>query len=235
MTLPEQSGSRGLHPRKSQKEERKTSTLEEISQGVIEGDKDRVEELTRKALAEGTGAAEILNGGLLAGMDVVGQRFGEGDVFIPEVLYSAKAMSASMAVLKPLLLGEAAVRKGTVILGTVKGDIHDLGKNLVGIMLTAAGFEVIDLGVDVPPQRFSKAIADRRPDVVGLSAMLTMTMPAMQTTLEELDRAGLRTQVKTIIGGATVTQRYADEIGADGYAKDALSAVVRVRELLNLG
>jgi 5-methyltetrahydrofolate--homocysteine methyltransferase len=193
-----------------------------------------VEELTRGALGESISAAEILNGGLLAGMDVVGQRFGEGELFIPEVLYSAKAMSAGMEVLKPLLLGQASLRQGTVILGTVKGDIHDLGKNLVGVMLTAAGFEVIDLGVNVPPQKFSEAVAEKRPEVVGLSALLTMTMPAMKTTLEELDRAGLRSQVKTIIGGATVTQRYADEIGADGYAKDALSAVTKVRELLNL-
>lgn len=193
-----------------------------------------MEELTRGALGESISAAEILNGGLLAGMDVVGQRFGEGELFIPEVLYSAKAMSAGMEVLKPLLLGQASLRQGTVILGTVKGDIHDLGKNLVGVMLTAAGFEVIDLGVNVPPQKFSEAVAEKRPEVVGLSALLTMTMPAMKTTLEELDRAGLRSQVKTIIGGATVTQRYADEIGADGYAKDALSAVTKVRELLNL-
>lgn len=209
-------------------------TLEELARGIIEGDRNRVEELTRAALAEGISAAEILDDGLLVGMDVVGQRFGEGDMFIPEVLYSAKAMSASMEALKPLLLGEAALRRGTIVLGTVKGDIHDLGKNLVGIMLTAAGFEVIDLGVDVPPQRFSEAVAENRPDVVGLSALLTMTMPAMKTTLEELDRAGLRSQVKTIVGGATVTQRYADEIGADGYAKDALSAVAKVRELLKL-
>jgi len=218
----------------AEKEGPKTGTLDQVAQGVIDGDQDGVEELTREALAQGTSAADILNHGLLAGMDVVGQRFGDGDMFIPEVLYSARAMSASMEILKPLLVGEAASRKGTVVLGTVKGDIHDLGKNLVGIMLTAAGFEVIDLGIDVPPQAFVQAVADKKPGVVGMSALLTMTMPAMQATLEALDTAGLRSQVKTIVGGATVTQRYADEIGADGYAGDALSAVAKVRELLGL-
>ena len=193
-----------------------------------------MEELTRLALDEGVVANEILSKGLLAGMDVVGERFKQGDMFIPEVLYSAKAMTGGMELLKPLLAGDSSSRMGKVILGTVKGDIHDLGKNLVGIMLTCAGFEVVDLGVDVPPQRFCEAVSEEKAQLVGMSAMLTMTMPAMKVTIEELKKAGLGTQIKTIIGGATVTQRYADEIGADGYAKDAPSAMAAVKELLGL-
>ena len=208
--------------------------LEVITQSLIEGEKDKVEELTRLALDDGISVEQILNEGLTGGMNIVGERFKQADMFIPEVLLAAKAMKAGTDILAPLLLGTRFQNSAKVVLGTVKGDIHDLGKNLVGIMLSGAGFEVIDLGVNVPPQKFIEAAAEKEAQLVGLSALLTVTMPAMKDAIEELRKAGLETQVKTMIGGAPVTRQYADEIGADGYAKDAPSAVAKAKELLKL-
>jgi len=208
--------------------------LGDIGQSLIEGQKDKVKELTQLALAEGIGVTEILNKGLIGGMNTVGERFKQAEMFIPEVLMAAKAMAAGMDILTPLLLDTGSHTLGKVVMGTVKGDIHDIGKNLVGVMLRGAGLEVIDIGVDVPPQKFIEVAVGKKARLIGMSAMLTVTMPSMKDTIEELKKAGLETQIKTMIGGATVTQRYANEIGADGYARDASSAVDKAKELLRL-
>jgi 5-methyltetrahydrofolate--homocysteine methyltransferase len=215
------------------KEEEMTK-LEEMAESLIEGQDDKVAELTKMALAEGIGATEILNKGLVTGMNVVGARFKEADIFIPEVMLAAKAMTAGMEILQPLLVGSDSQSMGKVILGTVSGDVHKIGKNLVGIMLTGAGFEVIDLGEGVPPQKFIETVVGEKASLIAMSALLTLTMPVMKETIEELKEAGLENQVKTLVGGATVNQEYADEIGADGYAPDAVSAVQKAKELLNL-
>lgn len=155
-------------------------------------------------------------------------------MFIPEVLLAAKAMTAAMDILKPLMLSAGVQSTGSIVLGTVKGDIHEIGKNLVGVILSGAGFEVIDLGIDVPPQKFIEAAVREKAQLIGMSALLTVTMPSMKDTIDELKKAGLETEIKTMIGGAVVTQRYADEIGADGYAPDAPSALAKAKELLGL-
>ena len=208
--------------------------LEEIFQNLIEGQKDKVEELTRLALAEGISVTQLLKEGLIGGMDIVGERFKQAEMFIPEVLLAAKAMNAGMNILKPLLLSTDFQTVGRVVLGTVKGDIHEIGKNLVGIMLSGGGFEVTDLGENVPPQKFIEVAMEKKAQLIGMSALLTVTMPFMKDTIAELGKAGLETRIKAMIGGATVTQKYADEIGADGYAPDAVSAVQKAKELLNL-
>ena len=208
--------------------------LEELAQNLIAGHRDKVEELTRLALAEGISTIEILDKGLMSGMNVVGERFKQAEMFVPEVLLAAKAMTAGTNILKPLLAGTGFQNLGCVVLGTVKGDIHEIGKNLVGIMLTGAGFEVVDLGSNVPSQKFIEVAVEKKALLIAMSALLTVTMPAMEDTIEQLKSSGLETQIKTMIGGAIVTQQYADEIGADGYAPDAPSAVVRAKELLKL-
>jgi 5-methyltetrahydrofolate--homocysteine methyltransferase len=167
-------------------------------------------------------------------MNEVGRRFKNNEFYVPEVLIAARAMHAAMDVLKPLLAASDVQPVGTVVIGTVKGDLHDIGKNLVAMMLEGGGFNVIDLGVDVSPEKFLQAVREHKPNIVGLSALLTTTMPAMKTTIEALKEAGVRDQVKVIIGGAPVTQRFADEIGADGYAPDAASAVDVARQLLGI-
>jgi 5-methyltetrahydrofolate--homocysteine methyltransferase len=203
--------------------------LEQIAQKLYEGDEEAVAELTQEALNQGTGAPEILSGGLIAGMDVVGRDFKAGDLFVPEVLIAARAMSAGMRVLRPLLAESDAPRAGRFLVGTVKGDLHDIGKNLVKMMIEGAGFETIDLGTDVEPQAFVEAVREHQPDIVGMSALLTTTMTNMRTTIEALEEAGLRDQVKVLIGGAPVTSAFSEQIGADGYAPDAASAVDRAR------
>lgn len=208
--------------------------LEALSKSLIEGQKAKVQEIIRMALAEGITASEILNKGLLGGMNVVGERFRQAEMFIPEVLLAAEAMEGGMEILKTALVGTDYKCKGKIVLGTARGDIHDVGKNLVGIMFNGAGFEVIDLGVNVPSERFIEVARREKAQLIGISALLTITMPNMKNTIEELNKAGLKNKVKTIVGGATVTQRYADEIGADGYAPDASSAVNKVKELLGL-
>jgi 5-methyltetrahydrofolate--homocysteine methyltransferase len=204
--------------------------LSQISTAIIEGDFNRITDLTEDALDDGSSAEEILNNGLMPGMDHVGVEFRAGNMFVPEVLRSARSMQASMNILKPLLAESGAKRAGKVLLGTVKGDLHDIGKNLVGMMCEGAGFEVKDLGKDIGPEDFVKAVKEFEPDIVGMSALLTTTMRAMESTIKALEEAGVRDRVKIMIGGAPVTQSFADQIGADGYASNAASAVELAKE-----
>ena len=198
--------------------------LEKISTAIIEGDLDEIRDLTEEALDEELGAQEILDNGLMAGMDYVGVEFKAGNMFVPEVLRSARAMQQAMDILKPLLAEAGVKMVGKVLLGTVKGDLHDIGKNLVGMMCEGAGFEVKDLGKDVAPDAFVEAVKEYEPDVVGMSALLTTTMRAMESTIKVLEEAGVRDKVKIMIGGAPVTQAFSDQIGADGYASNAAAA-----------
>jgi 5-methyltetrahydrofolate--homocysteine methyltransferase len=198
--------------------------FEQMAQLVIEGEVQKVGELTRKAVDEGSEPLEIINQGLMAGMNVVGERFKAGDMFVPEVLMSAKAMGAGMEIVKPLLVGGQMESRGRVMIGTVKGDLHDIGKKLVGMIMESAGMEVVDLGIDVAPEAFAEAVKERKPDVLGMSALLTTTMLAMKDTIEVLEEQGLRGGVKVIVGGAPVTADFAKEIGADGWAPDAVTA-----------
>ncbi len=209
--------------------------LPAITENLRRGEAAKVAELVQKGLDDGLSWDVILNQGLFAGMEVVGKLFREEEMYIPEVLMAAKAMNAGIKVLEPLMAEAGGGKKiGKVVLGTVKGDIHNLGKELVGIMLKGAGFEVIDIGVDVPSEKFVEAAISEKAQLVGMSALITTTMPYMRTTIEALEKAGLKGQVKTIIGGACVTQQYADEIGADGYSEDAGAAIEKAKELLGL-
>lgn len=211
-----------------------SDSLKEIMENVIKGKADRVKELTQIALNEEIQVQDIFNDGLIRGMGVVGERFKKNEIFIPEVLLSGQAMKAGMNILKPLLSETGVQPLAKVAIGTVKGDVHDIGKSLVAMMMEGAGLEVMDLGVDVAPERDLEAVRKDRVKLIGMSALLTTTMAAMNATLEVLEEAGLRNQVKTLIGGAPVTQDYADEIGADGYAPDAASGVEKAKELLAL-
>jgi len=205
--------------------------LQQISECLQRGEHEKVADLTQEAIDAGTSAAQILNEGLLAGMDVVGRRFGAHEIFLPEVLLSARAMTAGVNLLKPLLIAEEVPSLGKVVIGTVKGDLHDIGKNLVGIMLEGAGFEVIDLGSDVPPERFVETAQSEGATVVGLSALLTTTMTGMRDVVELVRSRGLQDTVKVIVGGAPLSRSFADDIGADAYGFDAANAVERIREL----
>ncbi|MEJ2551617.1 MAG: corrinoid protein [Anaerolineales bacterium] len=209
-----------------------SETLVKIGEKLYAGDEDAVAQLTQNALDEGLTPGQVLQGGLLKGMERVGVDFRDGDLFVPEVLIAARAMHAGMDVLKPLLTEADAPSAGKVVLGTVAGDLHDIGKNLVAMMLEGGGFEIVDLGINLPPERFIEAIREHEPDVVGLSALLMSTMPAMQKTIAAIAEQGLRDRAKIIVGGAPVTQVFADEIGADGYAPDAAMAVELTRSLL---
>lgn len=209
-----------------------TSILEQITERLYAGEDEAVAELTEKALDEGMSAEKVLKGGLLAGMDQVGVDFRSGDLFVPEVLIAARAMHAGMNILRPLLVESGVPSSGKVVLGTVKGDLHDIGKNLVGMMLEGGGFEIVDLGTDVPSEKFVEAVITEQPDLVGMSALLTTTMPSMKDTIEALEETGVREQVRVMIGGAPVTRAFSDEIGADGYAPDAASAVELARSLV---
>ena len=206
--------------------------LKKITEQLYIGDANAVSELTQKALDEGLRPAEVLSGGLLAGMDRVGMDFRDGKLFVPEVLISARAMHAGMDILRPLLIGDELSLAGKVMIGTVEGDLHDIGKNLVAMMLEGGGFEIIDLGTDVSVEAFIEAVRKEEPDVVGMSALLTTTMPSMKRTINALTEAGLRENLKIVVGGAPVTQDFASEIGADGYAPDAGSAVEMVRSVI---
>lgn len=206
--------------------------LEDIRASVIDGQWERAEVLTYQALDQALSPAEILNQALIPAMDEVGVRFQNNDFFLPEVLIAAKAMNSAMEVLRPLLARTEAKPRGKIVIGTVQGDRHDIGKNLVAMMMEGAGFEVVDLGVDVSPKQFVEAVAEHRPDIVAMSALLTTTMPAMRETLRTLEEAGLRGRVKTMIGGAPVGRSFAEEVGADAYAPDAASAVAKMREIL---
>ena len=206
--------------------------LEQMKVDLYGGDMVAVEAATRKALDEGMSPKEILDNGLIAGMDIVGVDFKAGDLFIPEVLLCARAMHASMEVLRPLLAEAGVPAQGKLVIGTVDGDLHDIGKNLVSMMFQGVGFEVIDLGVNVSPEAFVEAVREQNADLVGMSALLTTTMPAMKVTIDALTEAGLRDQVKILIGGAPVTAKYAEDIGADSFAPDAGAAIETARNLL---
>jgi 5-methyltetrahydrofolate--homocysteine methyltransferase len=208
--------------------------LEKISKAVIEGDEDEIANLTEDALDEGLSAKEILNGGLMPGMDHVGVEFKAGRMFVPEVLLSARTMKGSMAVLEPLLAAGEAIEVGKVVMGTVEGDLHDIGKNLVGMMMEGAGFKIVDLGSDVSPEAFVETVKKEKPDIMGMSALLTTTMRNMGRTIDALEEAGLRDQVKVIVGGAPVTSDFAEQIGADGTASSAPAAVDLAKELMGL-
>lgn len=207
--------------------------LDSLAQAIIKGKAPDAKALTQQALDEGVNAGEILNNGLVAGMNVVGELFKTNQYYVPEVLIAARAMKQSMEILRPELAKGGIESKGKVAIGTVRGDLHDIGKNLVAMMLEGAGFEIVDLGVDIKPEVFVQAAKDGA-EVICMSALLTTTMPAMKETLEALDAEGVRDSVKTMIGGAPVTQNYCDEIAADGYAPDAASAVDKIRELLGV-
>ena len=204
--------------------------LEDISTNLQAGRAPKVKELVQQALDDGLGIAEILNEGLLSGMSIVGAKFKKNEVYVPEVLIAARAMQWGMELLQPLLEGAGIEPVGRVVLGTVKGDLHDIGKNLVGMMMRGAGFEVIDAGIDVSPEKFIEAATEGRANIIALSALLTTTMPQMKNVVEAVRAAGVTTKV--IIGGAPVTQDYCDEIGADGYAPDAASAADLAKDLV---
>jgi 5-methyltetrahydrofolate--homocysteine methyltransferase len=195
--------------------------LEKIATSVLEGDAEQAAKLVNKALAEGLAPGEIMDNGLLVGMTEVGVRFRAGDMFVPEVLMSAEAMQAGTTILRPLLVGASARQVGKVLLGTVKGDLHDIGKNLVAMMCEGSGFEVIDIGFNADPEKFVEAVKQHQPQVVGMSAMLTTTMRAMGYTIKALEEAGLRDRVKIMVGGAPVDGEFAKRIGADGYGSNA--------------
>jgi len=208
-----------------------TSLLEKIAAKLYEGEEEKVRELVQAAVDDGIDASEVLQGGLIAGMDEVGKDFKAGDLFVPEVLIAARAMHAGMSVLRPLLVEGDTPGGAKYVIGTVKGDLHDIGKNLVKMMLEGAGFETIDLGTDVEPQAFVDAVREHNPAVLGMSALLTTTMVQMKATIDGLIEASLRDSVKIMVGGAPVTQAFAKDIGADAYAPDAASAVDLAREL----
>lgn len=206
--------------------------LSDMYKSVIEGDIDQVQAYVKQAVDSGMDAGVILNDGLISAMTEVGQRFENGDFYVPEMLIAAKTMQAGLAILKPQLMQADIKTAGTVVIGTVKGDLHDIGKNLVAMMLEGAGFEIRDLGTDVTPQKFVDAVRSGKADVLGMSALLTTTMPTMKETIDALVEAGLRDRVKIMIGGAPVTRDYAQSIGADGYAPDASRAVGLAKMLL---
>jgi len=208
--------------------------LKQLAEAVISGNAAQSKELTQKAIDERVPVQQILDDGLIAAMNEVGVRFKNNVFYVPEVLIAARAMNQAMELLEPQLVKAGIEPIGTAVLGTVKGDLHDIGKNLVGMMWKGAGFKVIDLSVDVAPEKFVAAVKENDAKLVGLSALLTTTMVSMKEVLQALDAAGLKGKVKTMVGGAPMTQEYADEIGADGYAPDAASAVEKARELLGL-
>ncbi len=206
--------------------------LRRLETAVLEGNARAAAEQVRQAVESGIDAATILNQGMVAAMAEVGRRFESGDFFVPEMLIAARAMHAGLAVLKPHLAKAEVAAPGCVVIGTVKGDLHDIGKNLVALMLEGAAFEMVDLGTDVPPDKFIEAVKNTRARIVAMSALLTTTMPQMRKTIEALEAAGVRAGVKVIVGGAPVTETYAREIGADGYAPDASKAVALARIFL---
>ena len=206
--------------------------MQDIAAAIIEGEDDVADELTQKALADGVDALEIMDDGLIAGMSIVGIKFREAFIFVPEVLACARAMKAGMNHIEPILSAAGVESQGTVIMGTVKGDLHDIGKNLCIMMLRGAGFEVHDLGVDVGEDTFIDAVEEHGAPILGMSALLTTTMPNMGKTIEAFIDADLRDDVKIMVGGAPVTQEFADDMGADGYGKDALSCVSLAKSLM---
>lgn len=207
---------------------------EALSQAVIKGDMKTAVAETQRALDAGSNVQDIIDNGLIAAMDDVGDRFSKGKIFVPQMLRSAKTMQECMMVIKPLFKEGEITTKGRVLIGTVKGDLHDIGKNLVSMMMEGAGFEICDLGVDVSPEKFVEKAQELRPDIVAMSALLSITMPSMPDTIRALGTAGIRESVKVMIGGAPVTEKYASEIKADSYAPDAAAAVVAAKKLLGV-
>ena len=206
--------------------------LKAVAENLIAGRAPLVEQGVRQALAEGVPVRAILHEGLIAGMNVVGDKFKKNEFYIPEVLIAARAMKAGMTLIRPRLVEEKVEPAGIVAIGTVKGDLHDIGKNLVAMMLEGAGFQIVDLGIDVPPEKFLESVRESGVQIVCMSALLTTTMPSMKTTVDALKEAGVTDKVRTLIGGAPVTEAYAQQIGADGYAPDAASAADRAKELI---
>ena len=206
--------------------------MQEISAAIIEGEDDEVDELTRKALDDEITAVEIMDDGLIAGMGIVGIKFRENIIFVPEVLACARAMKAGMAHIEPILSESGVPSQGLVVMGTVKGDLHDIGKNLCIMLLRGAGFKVIDLGVDTSPDEFIDAVEEHEAPLLGMSALLTTTMPNMGKTIEAFIDADLRDDVQIMVGGAPVTQEFADDMGADGYGKDAMACVELAKRLM---
>lgn len=206
--------------------------LKEIAVNVEKGDSATVKELTKTALSQKITAEEILNDGLVKGMDVIGIKFKNNEVFIPEVLIATRAMKAGMDIIRPFLTHERVKPKAKIVMGTVKGDLHDIGKKIVGMILEREGYEIVDIGIDVPKEKFLKAIKKENPDIIGMSALLTTTMAYMREVIDAIEEAKLKQNVKIIIGGAPVTQSFADEIKADGYAPDCVSAAELARKLL---
>jgi len=206
--------------------------LKEIAVNVENGDSSTVKELTKIALSQKIAAEEILNNGLVKGMDVIGIKFKNNEVFIPEVLIATRAMKAGMDIIRPFLTNERVKSKAKIVMGTIKGDLHDIGIKIVGMMLEREGYEIVDIGIDVPKEKFIKAIKKENPDIIGMSALLTTTMAYMREVIEAVEKAKLKQNVKIIIGGAPITQAFADEIKADGFAPEAASAVELVKYLL---
>jgi len=210
------------------------SMFKALMEAVIKGDISKAVSETQKAIDAGSEVQSIIDDGLIAAMDDVGDRFSKGIIFVPQMLRSAKTMQECMKLLEPLLKEGAISAKGKIIIGTVKGDLHDIGKNLVSMMMEGAGFQVTDLGVDIPPEKFVQKVQEIEPDIVGMSALLSTTMSSMPQTIEAITKAGLRGKVKIMIGGAPVTSKYAAEIKADAYAPDAGTAVSEAKRLLGI-
>ena len=208
------------------------SVKEELKEAIIKGKRDAVEPLIRKALFEGLSPEEIMDKMMIPAMDVVGDRFSRNEIFLPEMMIAARAMNTGLDILRPMLVAKGISSKGKVVIGSVKGDIHDVGKNIVSMVLQGAGYEVIDLGIDTPPEKFVDAVKQHQPKFVLMSALLTLTMAMMEETIKALKQSGLREKVKVGVGGAPLTQNFADRIGADFYGKDARAAVIKCNELV---
>jgi len=208
--------------------------FEKISTAILEGDSDASASVTQQGLDEGVSAADLLNNALIVGMNEVGVRFKAGDMFVPEVLMSAEAMASGMDLLRPLLIESGTKMAGTIVMGTVQGDLHDIGKNLVSMMCEGAGFQIVNIGFDAAPAKFIEAIKEHKPEIVGMSAMLTTTMRAMGHTIKAIEEAGLRDKVKVMVGGAPVDQEFADRISADGYGANAPASSELAKQLVGL-
>lgn len=210
------------------------NVLGDLINAVYDGETNRVIELTRQALEHGIAPGRVVDEGLIKGMDAVGVDFKSGTLFVPEVLVAAQAMHGGMKIIRPLLVEKDYAPVGKIVIGTVEGDLHDIGKNLVAMMMEGAGFEINDLGIDVPAERFVEVVKETQPEVVGLSALLSTTMSTMKATIDALAEAGLRNKVKVLVGGAPISRSFSEEIGADGYASDAAGAVDEAKRLLGL-
>ena len=209
-----------------------TAVKEELKEAIIKGKRDAVEPLIQKGLSQGLSPEEIMDEMMIPAMDVVGDRFSRNEIFLPEMMIAARAMNTGLDILRPMLIAKGVPSRGRVVIGTVKGDIHDVGKNIVSMVLQGAGYEVVDLGIDVPPEKFVDVVKQHQPKFVLLSALLTLTMSMMEETIKALKQAGLRETVKVGVGGAPLTDSFAKRIGADFYGKDARAAVIKCNELI---